>query len=172
MPKDVWNVPELNWIAMLSVKLELFLIGALATIPDSGDELWDWISNYKNSHDTLVRAQAFTDDYKCVRKEALKLIYQIKWKSNGKEVRLIDEAFGKVCSKIQERAFENCTSVSLSRIVLIERWWDAVKSNRNPFGDVRRDIWWKVPGTDCEMSDWDILEMVEWKRTFHNCAEI
>lgn len=115
----------------------LFLIGALATIHDSENELLDLISKYTDSQDARVRAQAFSaildmssrgvklppslypravkalkDDYECVRKEALKLIYEIGIKhaehpivlpnSNGEEIRLIDDAFGKVCSEISD----------------------------------------------------------------------
>jgi integrator complex subunit 4 len=114
----------------------ILLIGAFASIQEAEAELLDLVSRYTDSQDARVRAQAFgtilkmgergvkldptlypraekalKDDYECVRREALQLIYEIGTKhaehlipipDSEQELRLIDDAFGKVCSAISD----------------------------------------------------------------------
>uniref|UniRef100_A0A336LYV8 CSON004676 protein n=2 Tax=Culicoides sonorensis TaxID=179676 RepID=A0A336LYV8_CULSO len=108
----------------------LVLLGTFLS-PDAEQENLELVGKYTDSQDARVRAQAFSsmlalgqrgidltpnlykravetlkDDYECVRKEALQLIYEIgirhpehliKIDDSDQEIRLIDDAFGKVC---------------------------------------------------------------------------
>ncbi|XP_063695637.1 integrator complex subunit 4 isoform X2 [Culicoides brevitarsis] len=108
----------------------LVLLGSFLP-PDAEQENLNLVGKYTDSQDARVRAQAFSsmlalgqrgidltpnlyqravealkDDYECVRKEALQLIFEIgvrhpehliKIEDSDQEIRLIDDAFGKVC---------------------------------------------------------------------------
>lgn len=108
----------------------LVLLGTFLC-PEAEQEILELVGKYTDSQDARVRAQAFSsmlaigqrgldltpnlyqravetlkDDYECVRKEALQLIYEIgirhpehliKIEDSDQEIRLIDDAFGKVC---------------------------------------------------------------------------
>ncbi|GAB0097982.1 Integrator complex subunit 4 [Sergentomyia squamirostris] len=111
----------------------LLLVGAFSSVDgDSVTQTMELIAKYTDSQDSRVRAQAFRsiltlgtrgvdltsqlysratdalkDDYECVRKEALQLIYEIGVRhpehmiivpDSDMEMRLVDAAFGKVCS--------------------------------------------------------------------------
>uniref|UniRef100_A0A7G3B2J9 Integrator complex subunit 4 n=1 Tax=Lutzomyia longipalpis TaxID=7200 RepID=A0A7G3B2J9_LUTLO len=111
----------------------LLLLGAFASVEeDSVEKTVELIGRYTDSQDSRVRAQAFRsiltlggrgvnlapdlypratdalrDDYECVRKEALQLVYELGTRhpehmilvpDSDMEMRLVDAAFGKVCS--------------------------------------------------------------------------
>lgn len=112
----------------------ILLLGEFVLISDAEKESLELIGKYTDSPDARVRAQAFrsmltlgergvvlpsslyaracsalADDYECVRKEALQMIYElgvrhpeesIKIAESEQEIRLIDDAFGKVCNAI------------------------------------------------------------------------
>uniref|UniRef100_A0A1B0D7Z6 Integrator complex subunit 4 n=1 Tax=Phlebotomus papatasi TaxID=29031 RepID=A0A1B0D7Z6_PHLPP len=111
----------------------LLLLGAFVSVEDNSvDEEVELIGRYTDSQDSRVRAQAFRsiltlgsrgvdltpklysratdalkDDYECVRKEALQLVYELGIRhpehmilvpDSDMEMRLVDAAFGNVCS--------------------------------------------------------------------------
>ncbi|XP_055541345.1 integrator complex subunit 4 [Wyeomyia smithii] len=110
------------------------LLGAFVLVSDAEKESLELIGMYTDSSDARVRAQAFRsmltlgergvqlpaslyeracrgllDDYECVRKEALQMVYELGIRHPEKsvsvpdseqEIRLIDDAFGKVCNAI------------------------------------------------------------------------
>lgn len=112
----------------------ILLLGEFVLISDAEKESLELIGKYTDSPDARVRAQAFrsmltlgergvvlpsslyaracgalTDDYECVRKEALHMIYElgvrhpeqnIKLPESEQEIRLIDDAFGKICNAL------------------------------------------------------------------------
>ncbi|EAA01205.5 AGAP001286-PA [Anopheles gambiae str. PEST] len=112
----------------------ILLLGVFVLVSDAEKESLELIGKYTDSPDARVRAQAFrsmltlgergvqlppslypracaslTDDYECVRREALNMVFElgvrhpeemIKVQDSEQEVRLIDDAFGKVCSAI------------------------------------------------------------------------
>ncbi|XP_055641997.1 integrator complex subunit 4 [Toxorhynchites rutilus septentrionalis] len=112
----------------------ILLLGAFVLVSDAEKESLELIGKYTDSQDARVRAQAFrsilamgergvslpatlyaracaalNDDYECVRKEALQLVYEmgirhpegtIVVSDSEQEIRLIDDAFGKVCNAI------------------------------------------------------------------------
>ncbi|XP_058451995.1 integrator complex subunit 4 [Malaya genurostris] len=114
----------------------IFLLGVFVLVSDAEKESLELIGKYTDSSDARVRAQAFRsmltlgergvqlpaslyeracnaliDDYECVRKEALQMVYElgvrhpeysIKLPESEQNVRLIDDAFGKVCSAISD----------------------------------------------------------------------
>lgn len=111
----------------------LLLLGTFMDT-DKEQESLELVGKYTDSQDARVRAQAFSamlalgqrgihltpalypravdalrDDYECVRREALQLIYEIGLRhpehsirvgDSEQEIRLIDDAFGKVCSTL------------------------------------------------------------------------
>lgn len=117
-------------------KHALTVFGGIIQNPDMGKKILDLIGKYTDSQDARVRAESFrsiltlnesgvplpsslfkraadalNDDYECVRKEALQLIYEIGKShpeemvvipdsGSDSEIRLIDAAFGKICSAI------------------------------------------------------------------------
>lgn len=112
----------------------LLILGAFSSLVEAEKNILQLIGKYTDSQDSRVRAQAFcsilklgnrgvrlppvlfdraisalSDDYECVRKEALELAYNlgvmhpeaiIKVPETDSEIRLIDAAFGKVCSAL------------------------------------------------------------------------
>ncbi|XP_053670022.1 integrator complex subunit 4 [Anopheles nili] len=112
----------------------ILLLGVFVLVSDAEKESLELIGKYTDSSDARVRAQAFrsmltlgergvqlppslysracaslTDDYECVRREALNMVFElgvrhpeelIKVQDSEQEVRMIDDAFGKVCSAI------------------------------------------------------------------------
>ncbi|XP_058825412.1 integrator complex subunit 4 isoform X2 [Topomyia yanbarensis] len=112
----------------------ILLLGLFVLVSDAEKESLELIGKYTDSADARVRAQAFRsmltlgergvhlpptlyeracsamiDDYECVRKEALQMVYKlgvkhpehlIKVPDSEQEIRLIDDAFGKVCNAI------------------------------------------------------------------------
>lgn len=117
-------------------KHALTVLGGLIQNPDMGRKILDLVGKYTDSQDARVRAEAFrsilslgksgvplpsslfsratdalNDDYECVRKEALQLVFEIgnthpeeliaiPDSGTDSEIRLIDAAFSKVCSSI------------------------------------------------------------------------
>lgn len=109
----------------------ILLMGAFSPISEAKEETLELISKYTDSQDSRVRSQAFRsiltlgrrgvelmpklferavsalqDDYECVRKESLQLIYElgighpdhmISVPESDMEMKLIDAAFGKIC---------------------------------------------------------------------------
>ncbi|KAL9696900.1 hypothetical protein quinque_000341 [Culex quinquefasciatus] len=113
----------------------ILLLGRFVLVSDAEKESLELIGKYTDSADARVRAQAIrsmltlgergvnlpasmyaracgslSDDYECVRKEALQLVYQLGVrhpehlvkvsKDSDQEVRLIDDAFGRICNAI------------------------------------------------------------------------
>lgn len=118
----------------------ILVIGAFCPISDAKEETLDLISKYTDSQDSRVRAQAFRsiltlgkrgvelppqlferavsalqDDYECVRREVLQLIYELGTRhpnhklsvpDSDMEIRLIDAAFGKICGAINDLSMQ------------------------------------------------------------------
>ncbi|XP_055614496.1 integrator complex subunit 4-like, partial [Uranotaenia lowii] len=114
----------------------ILLLGLFVLVSDAEKESLELVGKYTDSSDARVRAQAFrsmltlgergvelpaalyaracrslTDDYECVRKEALQMIFElgqrhpeepIKVPDSDQEIRLVDDAFGKVCNAISD----------------------------------------------------------------------
>ncbi|XP_011201893.2 integrator complex subunit 4 [Bactrocera dorsalis] len=115
-------------------KYALMVLSAFVTLNDARKGVMELIGHYADSQDSGVRAQALRsilclgergatlsptlyqraveamkDDYECVRKEALQLVFQlgishpdhiITGGEDDEEMRLIDAAFGKVCGAL------------------------------------------------------------------------
>ncbi|XP_036319593.1 integrator complex subunit 4 [Rhagoletis pomonella] len=116
-------------------KYALLVLSAFVTLNDARKGVMDLIGHYADSQDSGVRAQALRsilclgergatlsptlyqraveamkDDYECVRKEALQLVFQLGIRhpdhmipgegEEDEEIRLIDAAFGKVCGAL------------------------------------------------------------------------
>lgn len=116
------------------------VIGAFVSKEDGEKEIINLVSHYMDSPDARCRAQAINsilcmgkrsielsqliyvhveknlkDDYECVRKEALQLVFEIsqrhpeyiiKLPESQTEIRLIDDAFAKVCSAISDLSMQ------------------------------------------------------------------
>lgn len=118
----------------------ILVIGAFCPISDAKEETLDLISKYTDSQDSRVRAQAFRsmltlgrrnvdlpprlfdravaalqDDYECVRREVLDLIYELGTRhpnhkisipNSDMEMRLVDAAFGRICGAINDLSMQ------------------------------------------------------------------
>lgn len=118
----------------------ILVIGAFCPISDAKEETLDLISKYTDSQDSRVRAQAFRsiltlgkrgvdlpaklfdraaaalkDDYECVRREVLHLIYELGTRhpdhklsvpDSDMEIRLVDACFGKICGAINDLSMQ------------------------------------------------------------------
>lgn len=113
-------------------KNALLVLGAFISLAEAKKGVLDNIAHYADSQDAGVRSQAFRsiltlgergavlppslfhravaalqDDYECVRKEALQLVFELGNRHpdfminfDEEELRLIDAAFGKVCGAL------------------------------------------------------------------------
>lgn len=118
----------------------ILVIGAFCPISDAKEETLDLVSKYTDSQDSRVRAQAFRsiltlgkrgltlppklfdravaalkDDYECVRREVLQLIFELGTKhpdhkisvpGSDMEIRLVDAAFGRICGAINDLSMQ------------------------------------------------------------------
>lgn len=119
-------------------KQALLVLGHFASLSEADKKILNTISHYTDSADSSVRAQAIRsllilgrrgahldpslfergikslqDDYECVRKEALNLIFElgvrhsehiITNEADDTSLRLIDAAFGKICGTLSDVA--------------------------------------------------------------------
>lgn len=119
-------------------KQALLVLGHFATLMEAEKGILDSISHYTDSADCSVRAQAIRslltlggrgahldaslferaihslqDDYECVRKEALNLIFELGVRhsehiitntADDTNLRLVDAAFGKICGTLSDVA--------------------------------------------------------------------
>ncbi|KAI9583405.1 hypothetical protein GQX74_005153 [Glossina fuscipes] len=86
------------------------VLSAFVALRDAKKGVIDTVGHYADSQDSVRAVDTLEDDYECVRKEALRLVFQLGVchtdymiscsNNDGEEIGLIDAAFSKLCGAL------------------------------------------------------------------------